>query len=102
MLGTRCIATDDKIGVSPNIGIILTFTVINTFIQLLPYYHGFPCGSDNKEYACNAGDPGSIPRTGRSLEKRMATHSSILVQEIPWTEEPGRLQLMGSQRVGHD
>ena len=36
------------------------------------------------------------------LEKEMATHSCILVQEIPWTEEPGRLQLMGSQRVGHD
>ena len=35
------------------------------------------------------------------LEKRMATHSSILVWEIPWTEEPGRLQSMGSQRVRH-
>ena len=32
----------------------------------------------------------------------MATHFSILAQEIPWTEEPGRLQSMGSQRVGHD
>ena len=32
----------------------------------------------------------------------MATHSSILVWRIPWTEEPGRLELMGSQRVGHD
>ena len=36
------------------------------------------------------------------LEKEMATHSSILAQKIPWTEEPGRLQAMGSQRVGHD
>ena len=34
------------------------------------------------------------------LEKEMATHSSILVWKIPWTEEPGRLQSMGSQRVG--
>ena len=34
------------------------------------------------------------------LEKEMATHSSILAWEIPWTEEPGRLQSMGSQRVG--
>ena len=34
------------------------------------------------------------------LEKRMATHSSILAQRIPWTEEPGRLQYMGFQRVG--
>ena len=36
------------------------------------------------------------------LEKEMATHSSTLVRKIPWTEEPGRLQSMGSQRVGHD
>ena len=36
------------------------------------------------------------------LEKEMATHSSILSWEIPWTEESGRLQSMGSQRVGHD
>ena len=36
------------------------------------------------------------------LEKEMATHSSILAWEIPWTEELGRLQSMGSQRVGHD
>ena len=36
------------------------------------------------------------------LEKEMATHSSILTWRIPWTEEPGRLQSMGSQRVGHD
>ena len=36
------------------------------------------------------------------LEKRMAAHSSILAWEIPWTEEPGGLQSMGSQRVGHD
>ena len=36
------------------------------------------------------------------LEKEMATHSSILARKIPWTEEPGRLQSMGSQRVGHD
>ena len=36
------------------------------------------------------------------LDKEMATHSSILAREIPWTEEPGGLQSMGSQRVGHD
>ena len=39
---------------------------------------------------------------GDPLEKEMATHSSILAWRIPWTEEPGRLQSMGSQRVGHD
>ena len=36
------------------------------------------------------------------LEKEMATHCSILAWKIPWTEEPGRLQFMGSQRVGQD
>ena len=36
------------------------------------------------------------------LEKEMATHSNTLAWKIPWTEEPGRLQSMGSQRVGHD
>ena len=36
------------------------------------------------------------------LEKEMATHSSILAWKIPWMVEPGRLQSMGSQRVGHD
>ena len=37
-----------------------------------------------------------------SLEKEMAMHSSTLAWKIPWTEEPGRLQSMGLQRVGHD
>ena len=37
-----------------------------------------------------------------SLEKGMATHASTLAWRIPWTEEPGGLQCMGSQRVGHD
>ena len=36
------------------------------------------------------------------LEKKMATHSSILAWRIPWTEDPDRLQSMGSQRIGHD
>ena len=56
-------------------------------------------GSDDKESACSAGDPGSIPGSGGSLEKGMATHSSILAWKIPWTKEPGELQSMGSQRV---
>ena len=36
------------------------------------------------------------------LEKEMVTHSSTLAWKIPWTEKPGRLQAMGSQRLGHD
>ena len=47
---------------------------------------GFPGGLDGKESACNVGDPGLIPGLGRSLEKEMATHSSILTWKIPWTE----------------
>ena len=101
------------------------------------YIHvGFLNSSVGKESACNAGDPGSIPGSGRSgegigfplqyfwaslvaqtvknlpamweiwvrslgwgdpLEEGMATHSSILVWRIPWTEEPGGLQSMGLQ-----
>ena len=67
------------------------------------YQHeGFPGGSDGTEAACNAGDLGSIPGSGRSPGEGMAIHSSNLVWRIPWTEEPGGLQSMGSQRVGHD
>ena len=43
----------------------------------------------------------SLGREG-PLEKEMATHSSTLAWKIPWMEEPGRLQSMGSQRIGHD
>ena len=45
-----------------------------------------------------------VPSLGREdpLEKEMAPHSSTLAWKIPWTEEPGGLQSMGSQRVGHD
>ena len=103
---------------------------------------GLPSQLSWKESTFNAGDPGSIPGSGRfsgegigyplqyswaslvaelvkklpvmwetwvrslgwqdPLEKGTATHSSILAWRIPWTEEPGRLQSMGSPRVGHD
>ena len=53
-----------------------------------------------KESASSAGDLGLLPRLRRSREKRMATHTSIPVLRIPWTEEHGRLESMGSQRVG--
>ena len=102
----------------------------------------FPHSSVGKESAYNAGDPGSIPWSGRSpgegigypleyswaslvaqtvknlpamwetwirslggedsLEKGMAAHSSILAWRIPWTEEPGRLQSVRSERVGYN
>ena len=47
----------------------------------------------------DTGDTGFLPRLGRSLVKAVVTHSSILAWEIPWTEECGRLQSMGLQRV---
>ena len=50
----------------------------------------------------NEGDLGLISGSGRSLEKGMATHYSILARRIPWTEEPGGIQSEGSQRVRHD
>ena len=66
------------------------------------YIWGFSGGSDSKESACNAEDLGLILGWKDSLEKGMATHSSIRAWEIPWTEEPRGLQSMGSQRVRHD
>ena len=58
-----------------------------------------PRGSEGKESACNAGHPGLIPGSGRFPGEGMVTHSGILAWRIPWTEEPGRLQSMGLQRV---
>ena len=55
-----------------------------------------------KNLSTNEGDACSTPGSGRSLEKEIATHSSILAWTIPWAEEPGGLQSMGSHRVGHD
>ena len=62
----------------------------------------FPNGSDKKESDYRAGDPGLIPGSGRSAGEGNGNHSSILAWKIPWTEEAGRLQSIGSQRVGHD
>ena len=63
---------------------------------------GFPGVSEVKNPPANAGDSGSSPGLGRFLEEEMAPHSSIFAWEIPWTEEPGGLQSMGSQRVRHN
>ena len=55
-----------------------------------------------KNLPANVGGVGSIHGSGISPGVGMATHSGILAWKIPWTEEPGGLQFMGSQRVGHD
>ena len=68
-------------------------------------FWGFPQWLRSKESTCNAGGTGdavwSLVEEG-SLEEEMATHSSILAWKIPWTEEPGRLPSIGSQRVRYD
>ena len=58
-------------------------------------------GSDSKESACSAGDPGSIPRLGLSPGKGNGNPLQYSCQRIQWTEDPGGLQLVGSQRVRH-
>ena len=59
-----------------------------------------------KESACNGGAAGdwipSLSELGNLLEEEMTTHSNILAWIIPWTEEPGGLQFMGSQKVGYN
>ena len=62
----------------------------------------FPGGLEGKVSACNAGDPGSIPGSGRYLGEGNSKYSSTLAWKIPWTEKPVRLQSMGSKRVRHD
>ena len=60
-----------------------------------------PGGSGGKVSAYNAGDLSSTPGLGRSPEKEMTAHSNTFAWRIPWTEEHGGLQPMGSQIVGH-
>ena len=60
---------------------------------------GLPRWLSGKEFTCKAGDAGSTLGWEEPLEKETATCSSILAWEILWTEEPGGLQSMGSQRV---
>ena len=55
-----------------------------------------------KNPPASAGDAGLIPGQEDPLEKEMAARFSILAWKVTWTEEPGRLQSMGSQRVGHN
>ena len=70
--------------------------------QTLTSVWGFPGGSYGKESACDVQDLGSIPGLLNSPGGGHDTHSSVLAWRIPWTEESGGLQSMGSQTVGHD
>ena len=83
--------------------LILTYkTLLPTVLLLLHNCIGFPGDSDSKESAHNGEITVQTLSWEDPLEKGMATHSSILAWKIPRTEELGRLQSMGSQRVGHD
>ena len=68
--------------------------------------HGFPRWLSGKEATCQCKEMQEmkVRSLGQEdpLEEEMATHSRILAWRIPWTEEPGGLQSMGSQRVGHN
>ena len=68
----------------------------------LRHLMGFPGGSDGKKSACSGGDLGLIPGLGRSLGEEWQPTPVFLPGESPWTEEPGGIQPMGVQRVGHN
>ena len=78
-----------------------THTHTHIYIYIYINTYGLPWWLSDEESACNSGAAGSIPGSGRSPREGMATRSSILAFEIPWTEEPGGLHVR-SQRVGHD
>ena len=69
--------------------------LVSLYTIICAHPMGFPGDSVVKSLPASAGDIGSIPGLGRSLEKEMATHSSILAWEILWAEEPDGLQFRG-------
>ena len=75
--------------------------IITFYICIYNKMVDFPGGSDGKVSTMWETGVQSLLRED-PLEKEMAPHSSILAWKIPWMEEPGRLQSMGSQRVRHD
>ena len=77
------------------------WTLLQNIAERNIYAYDFPGCSDGKASVYNAGDRGSIPGLGRSPGGGMAIHSRTTAWKIPWTEEPGRLWSMGSQRVRH-
>ena len=80
----------------PNDGLIV-------FCYLFHIIYGFPGGSDGKDSACNVGDQSSIPGLGRSPGEGNGNPLQYSCLENPMDrEEPGGLQSIGSQRVGHN
>ena len=76
--------------------------ITSNILYILCICGGVLGGSDCEKSVSNAGEPGLIPGSGNPLQEGMATHSSTLAWRIPWTEEPGGLQSVESQRMGHD
>ena len=87
-------------GISICIATIKELWIIEDHKHIILPYTGFP-GSSVSEESAHSTQVWSLGRED-PLEKEMATHSSILAWKISWTEEPGGLQYMGSQRVGHN
>ena len=85
---------------------LMSGTILGYYIIICISLWGFPGGASGEEPACQWGRHkryGFDSWTGKIPWKRkMTTHSSILAWKSTWTEETGRLQSMGSQRVGHD
>ena len=78
---------------------------VHVIISKLSCQCDFPGSASGKESACQCRRHETWVRSlgwEEPLEKEIATHSNILAWKLPWTEEPGGLQSMGSQRVGHD
>ena len=73
----------------------------NKITESLHFYLGFLDGARGKEPTCQETQVQSLDRED-PLEEGTATHSSVLAWKSPWTEEPGGLQFVGSQRVEHD
>jgi len=76
-----------------------------TYNSFSPYAYGLPKWLSGKDPACQAGDTDSIP--GLNLQEDTPAEGNgnplhIVAGKIPWTEEPGGLQLMGLQRAGHN
>ena len=100
-----CTYKDNDLRVNQIINSIYPWSVSSITDNNIPSYMLFQNSSlllswwlSGKESACSAGDLGSIPGQEEPLEKRMATHSSILDWRMPWTEKPGGLQSTGSRK----
>ena len=85
--------------------LVLLLTIWQTIGPYLQNVWGVPGGAGGKEPACQCRTQETqLPSLGRDdpLQEGTTTHSSILAWRTPWTEEPGALQSVGSERVGHD